>query len=87
VDPGRLTFCTQILGIPEERLADPAFDMLAHLGFTRAQIDAANDHVCGAMTLEGAPHPEARASGGLRLRQSLRQEGQAATCRSKATSG
>jgi ribonucleoside-diphosphate reductase alpha chain len=49
-------FCTQILGIPEERLADPAFDMLAHLGFTRAQIDAANDHVCGAMTLEGAPH-------------------------------
>jgi ribonucleoside-diphosphate reductase alpha chain len=30
--------------------------MLMHLGFTREQIDAANDHVCGTMTLEGAPH-------------------------------
>jgi ribonucleoside-diphosphate reductase alpha chain len=25
-------------------------------GFTRTQIDAANDHACGTMTLEGAPH-------------------------------
>ncbi|NNF73110.1 MAG: vitamin B12-dependent ribonucleotide reductase, partial [Rhodobacteraceae bacterium] len=25
-------------------------------GFTKADIDAANDHVCGTMTLEGAPH-------------------------------
>ena len=30
--------------------------MLRHLGYTRAEIDAANDHVCGTMTLEGAPH-------------------------------
>jgi ribonucleoside-diphosphate reductase alpha chain len=49
-------FCTGVLGIPEAKLADPAFDMLAHLGFTKAQIEAANDHVCGTMTLEGAPH-------------------------------
>jgi ribonucleoside-diphosphate reductase alpha chain len=48
-------FCTQTLGIPAEKLNDPTFDMLRHLGFTRAQIDAANDHVCGTMTLEGAP--------------------------------
>ncbi|MEM6741599.1 MAG: vitamin B12-dependent ribonucleotide reductase [Pseudomonadota bacterium] len=48
-------FCTNILGIPAERLADPTFDMLTHLGFTKAQIEAANDHVCGTMTLEGAP--------------------------------
>ncbi|WP_415184625.1 vitamin B12-dependent ribonucleotide reductase [Phaeovulum sp.] len=48
-------FCTKTLGIPAERLNDPTFDMLRHLGFTRAQIDAANDHVCGTMTLEGAP--------------------------------
>ncbi len=48
-------FCTKTLGIPLEKLNDPGFDMLRHLGFTRAQIDAANDHVCGAMTLEGAP--------------------------------
>ena len=26
------------------------------LGFSRAEIDAANCHVCGAMTVEGAPH-------------------------------
>jgi len=30
--------------------------MLAHLGFTKREIDAANIHVCGAMTVEGAPH-------------------------------
>ena len=49
-------FCRDVLGIPEATLADPAFDLLAHLGFTRAQIEAANDYVCGTMTLEGAPH-------------------------------
>ena len=48
-------FCTQSLGIPAEKLNDPTFDLLRHLGFTKAQIDAANDHVCGTMTLEGAP--------------------------------
>ena len=49
-------FCTGVLGIPAEKLRDPAFDLLRHLGFTRAQIDAANAYVCGTMTLEGAPH-------------------------------
>ena len=49
-------FCTGTLGIPADKLNDPTFDMLRHLGFTKAQMDAANDHVCGAMTLEGAPH-------------------------------
>ncbi|MCR9067327.1 MAG: vitamin B12-dependent ribonucleotide reductase [Rhodobacteraceae bacterium] len=48
-------FCTQTLGIPAEKLNDPTFDMLRHLGFSKAEIDAANDHVCGTMTLEGAP--------------------------------
>jgi ribonucleoside-diphosphate reductase alpha chain len=48
-------FCTGTLGIPAEKLNDPTFDLLRHLGFTKAQIDAANDHVCGTMTLEGAP--------------------------------
>ena len=52
-------FCTGTLGIPKERLADPTFDVLRHLGFTRREIEAANDHVCGAMTLEGAPHLKA----------------------------
>lgn len=48
-------FCTKTLGIPDEKLNDPTFDLLRHLGFSKAQIDAANDHVCGTMTLEGAP--------------------------------
>ncbi len=48
-------FCKHTLGIPAEKLADPTFDLLRHLGFTKSQIDAANDHVCGTMTLEGAP--------------------------------
>jgi ribonucleoside-diphosphate reductase alpha chain len=49
-------FCSGVLGIPATKLNDPTFDLLRHLGFTRADIEAANDHVCGTMTLEGAPH-------------------------------
>lgn len=43
------------LGVPKERLGDPGFDLLSFLGFSKADIDAANEHACGAMTLEGAP--------------------------------
>jgi ribonucleoside-diphosphate reductase alpha chain len=32
------------------------FDLLKAIGFTKADIDAANLHVCGAMALEGAPY-------------------------------
>jgi len=49
-------FCRGTLGIPEAELNNPAFDLLRHLGFSRAQIEATNNHVCGTMTLEGAPH-------------------------------
>ena len=49
-------FCTDVLGIPGEKLNDPAFDLLATLASQRKEIEAANDHVCGTMTLEGAPH-------------------------------
>jgi ribonucleoside-diphosphate reductase alpha chain len=49
-------FCLKTLGIPADELAKPTFDMLAFLGFTRREIEAANIHVCGAMTVEGAPH-------------------------------
>ena len=49
-------FCTDVLGIPADKLNDPTFDLLRHLGFSKTDIDAANDHVCGTMTLEGAPH-------------------------------
>ena len=44
------------LGIAPGALDDPAFDLLAALGFARAEIEAANAYCCGAMTLEGAPH-------------------------------
>ncbi|MCY4005746.1 MAG: vitamin B12-dependent ribonucleotide reductase [Rhodobacteraceae bacterium] len=49
-------FCRDILGINAESMADPAFDLLKSLGFSEHEIDAANEHICGAMTLEGAPH-------------------------------
>ena len=47
------------LGIAGRELADPRFDLLAALGFTKREIEAANVHVCGAMTVEGAPHLKA----------------------------
>ncbi len=52
-------FCKGTLGIPDAQLNDPGFDLLRHLGFSKAQIEAANNHVCGTMTLEGAPHLKA----------------------------
>ncbi|MCI4660437.1 MAG: vitamin B12-dependent ribonucleotide reductase [Neomegalonema sp.] len=48
-------FCTEALGLSEAQLNDPDLDLLKAIGFTREQIDAANNHVCGTMTLEGAP--------------------------------
>ena len=39
-----------------QQMNDFSFNMLEFLGFTSEEIDAANIHVCGAMTLEGAPH-------------------------------
>src|ERR671920_1942274 len=48
-------FLTGTLKVPAERLNDPSFDLLSHLGFSKADIEAANIHICGAMTLEGAP--------------------------------
>src|SRR5271167_4855484 len=49
-------FLRDALGVEAADLAAPSFDLLAHLGFTKREIDAANIHVCGAMTVEGAPH-------------------------------
>ena len=49
-------YLTSKLGVPADKLNDPSFELLAHLGFSKADIEAANVHVCGAMTLEGAPH-------------------------------
>jgi ribonucleoside-diphosphate reductase alpha chain len=49
-------FCTEVLGIAPAVLADPSFDLLTAIGFSRSDIDSANTYCCGAMTLEGAPH-------------------------------
>ena len=49
-------FCKEVLNITEDQLSDHNFDMLRFLGFTREQIQEANDYVCGTMTIEGAPH-------------------------------
>ena len=48
-------FCKDVLGFTDEQLNDFSFEMLPALGFTRREIEAANIHICGAMTLEGAP--------------------------------
>ena len=42
-----------------EAIAAPGFDLLAAVGFTKREIEAANVHICGAMTVEGAPHLKA----------------------------
>ena len=65
------------LEVPQEKYDDAEFDLLTHLGFSRKEIEAANIHVCGAMTLEGCPAPEAGAPARLRLRQPVRQGRQA----------
>lgn len=49
-------FLTGTLNVPAEKLSDPSFDLLSFLNFSKADIEAANIHICGAMTLEGAPH-------------------------------
>ncbi|GLS29429.1 ribonucleoside-diphosphate reductase class II [Mesorhizobium albiziae] len=45
----------ETFGFTDEQLGDFSFEILPALGFTRKEIEAANIHVCGAMTLEGAP--------------------------------
>ncbi|WP_099865980.1 vitamin B12-dependent ribonucleotide reductase [Pararhizobium haloflavum] len=48
-------FLKETLGVSDEQMNDFSFNLLEHLGFSRKDIEAANIHVCGAMTLEGAP--------------------------------
>ncbi len=52
-------FCRDTLGLSDAQLGDPSFDLLAAIGFSRAEVEAANTYVCGAMTLEGAPRLKA----------------------------
>jgi ribonucleoside-diphosphate reductase alpha chain len=52
-------FCRDTLGISAEDLGSVNFDLLAAIGFSKREIEAANIHCCGAMTVEGAPHLKA----------------------------
>ena len=49
-------FCRDGLGLSQADLDSPGFDILTALGFTPEQVEAANDHILGRMTIEGAPH-------------------------------
>ena len=42
--------------IAEQEWQQPGFNLLRRLGFSRKQIDEANDVICGRGTVEGAPH-------------------------------
>ena len=46
----------QRFNISENELADPNFNFLKKIGFTQEEIDNASKHICGTMTIEGAPH-------------------------------
>ncbi|TAN33798.1 adenosylcobalamin-dependent ribonucleoside-diphosphate reductase [Patescibacteria group bacterium] len=48
--------CLKRLGFTSEQYNDNNFNLLAALGFSADDIAAANEYVCGAMTIEGAPH-------------------------------
>ena len=48
--------CLQRLGFKAEEYYNLEFSLLHALGFTDEQIEAANDFVCGTMTVEGAPY-------------------------------
>ncbi|MGE7777828.1 vitamin B12-dependent ribonucleotide reductase [Chitinophaga sp. NPDC101104] len=48
--------CLQRLGFTPEQYFNMEFSLLHELGFTDEQIEAANDYVCGTMTVEGAPY-------------------------------
>ncbi len=47
--------CLQRLGFKPEQYFNFDWNLLEALGFTQSQIEAANDYVCGTMTIEGAP--------------------------------
>ena len=49
-------FCRHVLGLDDTQLQGSGYALLRDLGFSDEDIHAANLYVCGAMTVEGAPH-------------------------------
>jgi ribonucleoside-diphosphate reductase alpha chain len=47
--------CLERLGFKADQYFNFEWNLLEALGFTEEQIEAANDFVCGTMTIEGAP--------------------------------
>jgi ribonucleoside-diphosphate reductase alpha chain len=47
--------CTGALGMSEEQYEDSFFDTLDFLGFTSEEIESAQSHIFGNLTIEGAP--------------------------------
>ncbi len=48
--------CMQRLGFAKDQWQKPTFNLLRALGFTKKQIQEANEVICGSQTIEGAPH-------------------------------
>ena len=48
-------FLVEHLGFGKDAIDAWDFDLLSELGFTKTQVEAANEYCCGTMTLEGAP--------------------------------
>ncbi|MEI6137158.1 MAG: adenosylcobalamin-dependent ribonucleoside-diphosphate reductase, partial [Chloroflexota bacterium] len=53
-------FCRNALGFTDEQMRTPGFSMLTELGFSKEHVEAANDHILGRMTIEGAPYLQER---------------------------
>jgi ribonucleoside-diphosphate reductase alpha chain len=49
-------FLTDTLGFSRQQIDAWDFNLLSELGFTRAQVEKANEYCCGTMTVEEAPH-------------------------------
>ncbi|MBC8172790.1 MAG: vitamin B12-dependent ribonucleotide reductase, partial [Chitinophagales bacterium] len=45
----------QRVGFKPEQYNDMSFNLLRALGFSKEQIETANNYICGTMTIEGAP--------------------------------
>ena len=49
-------FCRDVLRLNDLQMHDAAFNVLAHLGFTSEEIEAANRFACGSANMAEAPH-------------------------------
>ena len=49
-------FCKNNLKLTDEQMNDPMFVLLEHMGFSEQQIEEAENHIFGKLTIENAPH-------------------------------